>query len=62
MNDLVDRLRNYPYEACKLAADRIEELEADIKEAMRWDWSNEKFDAWPEQMQKLADKYWREQE
>ena len=31
MSDLVERLRNYPYEACKLAADSIEALEEQVK-------------------------------
>ena len=35
MSDLVERLRNYPYEACKLAADRIEAL-AQRETRVRW--------------------------
>ena len=36
MSDLVERLRNYPYEACELAADRITELEAELSEKNEW--------------------------
>ena len=41
---------------------RIAELEADIKEAMEWNWLDDNFETWPEQMNKLADKYLGEQE
>ena len=37
---------------------RNAELEADIKEAMEWNWMDENFEAWPEEMHRLADKYW----
>jgi len=47
-------------EQYKELTDRIKELEADIKEAMEWNWLDENFEAWPDAMTKLADKYWEQ--
>ena len=42
-DDLVKRLREYPLRECREAADRIEKLEALVKELLRSNWDS----SWP---------------